>query len=222
MMARSSPYWRKEEIQEEIKVTKVNHDQWVVILWCLVQIPIKKLEEIQEEIKVTKVNLKIVSSTIMMARSNPHSSMPSPARSPLGKVMKMGRKMTTNMTMNMTTKMMTMMTMNMTTKIMKMMTTRVRMKWVNSGESRERIRLPVTPNGLGGRPLRPKRQVHWLDCKVIFCFLNTAMSVSPQNQFNKSWNSFFFFFYSCDCSTEHFVKASQWSKSSNFTMSVCR
>ena len=43
MMARSSPYWRKEEIQEEIKVTKVNHDQWVVILWCLVQIPIRKI-----------------------------------------------------------------------------------------------------------------------------------------------------------------------------------
>ena len=55
-------------------------------------------------------------SIIMMARSNPHSSMPSPARSPLGKVMKMGR----DMTRNMTTKMTKIMTTNMTTKIMKM------------------------------------------------------------------------------------------------------
>ena len=34
--------------------------------------------------KVKNWDLKIVSGFVMMARSNPHSSMPSPARSPLG------------------------------------------------------------------------------------------------------------------------------------------
>ena len=79
----------------------------------------------------------------MMARSNPHSSMPSPARSPIGKDQNDVDDYEDNGVDD-----------------RQYIFWRIKVKLTNSGESRERIRLPVTPSGLGGRPLmRPKRQV---------------------------------------------------------------